>query len=280
MNRNLAILVLLLAAGLGVTSYYWNATWLELGEKKLQLAQAHAENTKLKSDLKNSETEIESLKAQALSDAQRIQQLSGQAQTQSKDLQALDAELAAQRARVEEKRKQYAAVTANTGADAFAATKLKTLNDELQMLTQQKRSVEQDLSNTNYDASAARLNRKRDSQYAIAQANAHSKAQVRADQANQTQMLNVQIKRTVDDLHHEQAELNKKIDAKKAEIFKVQEHGVAANSFQKERADLISKLTNELKEEEDKLKTLEARVQAQKAKADAAVSSRPMAPGR
>ena len=322
MNRNLAILVLLLAVGLGVTSFFWNAAWLELGEKKLELAQQRADTTRLKADLKARDEEIEKLKSQAANDATRIQDLSHQAQAQSKDLQALDAELAAQRARVEEKRKQYAAVTANTGADAIAAAKLKALGDELQILQNQKRSVDQDVSNTDYDASTARLNRKRDSQMAISQANAQVRAvqdeiralqaqraaiphgrgtdspaqtqdinakladaqaqlnalklsdsQLQSDQKNQTQLLEGQIKKSLQDLRHEQGDLQGKIDAKKAEIYKLQQHGIAANSFQKERSELVAKLTNELKEEVDKLKTLESRVQAQKAKADAATSA-------
>ena len=101
-----------------------------------------------------------------------------------------------------------------------------------------------------------------------------SGGQLQADQKNQTQNLEGQIKRSLGDLHHEQGDLHAKIDAKKAELFKLQQHGIAANSFQKERADLLAKLTGELKEEIEKLKTLEARVQAPKARADSAAPER------
>jgi chromosome segregation ATPase len=320
MKRNLAITVLLLGVGLGVSLYFWNAAWLELGEVKLELAKQHAETSQLKMDLKARESEIDGLKAQLSVAEGRIQNLSSQAQTQSKDLQALDTELAAQRARVEEKRKQYDAMKSNTGANTFAAAKIKNLNDEIQTLEQQRRAIEQDIANAGYDASTARQSRKQDAQYSIAQAHSQvqatqdmirtlqaqrasipqgrgapvenrqqiqdlnarisaaqaqlsamkaSNGQVQADQRNQTRNLEGQIKKSLSDLHHDQGELRAKIDAKKAELFKLQQHGIAATSFQKERADLLAKLTSELKEEIDKLKTLEAKVQAQKAKSDA-----------
>jgi predicted nucleic acid-binding Zn-ribbon protein len=320
MKRNLAVTILLLVAGLVTSLYFWNSAWLELGELKLELAKQHAETSQLKKDLKARESEIDSLKAQVSDDEGRIRNLSSQAQTQSKDLQALDAELAAQRARVEEKRKQYEAMKSNTGADAFAAAKIKNLNDEIQTLEQQRRSVEQDIANAGYEASTARQGRKQDAQYAVAQARSQvqatqdmirtlqaqrgsipqgrgasvdsrqqiqdlnvrisaaqaqlnamkgSESQVQVDQKNQTQNLESQIKRSIDGLHHDQGDIRGKIEAKKADLFKLQQHGIAATSFQKERADLLAKLTGELKEEIDKLKILEAKVQSQKAKSDA-----------
>lgn len=91
------------------------------------------------------------------------------------------------------------------------------------------------------------------------------RSQIAAEQASETQGLQGRINKTVADLKREQAETQKTIETKKAELANLETRRSVAGGFQKERDSLLKQLAQELQDETNKLKALEDKVRAQQA---------------
>jgi len=304
--------VLLSLTLLGSFYALYNETQSLAAQGKL-LQTKKSELEKLTATLQERDTLIKTLQLQVAANEKKIQGLSQQNEVENNGLRSLEANLLSQRIRVEQKRKEYQDLLANPkGVDQAISARISFLNDDVKLLEQRLKSVNQDLSNTGLDAADARQKNKNDAAWRMAQiqnqiqyvedglkqlraqrasyskqdikagrtqtldaqiaaANVNlsdlqnSAAQTRNEQSNATQTLETQIKKSLSDLKQEQNENNRKIGADKDELYKLQQHNLAAGSFQKERDALIKKLAAELQEETEKLKTLETQVRLQKA---------------
>jgi chromosome segregation ATPase len=162
--------ILVLLATLGVSGYYWHSEWrahrqaqAEISQQAKRLSEIQGENASLKD-------KISDLERQLAKDQDHLNDYSKQVANESKELQSLEAELDAQRRRVDEKQKQYLALKNNTNPDVYTAAKIKMANDAIQDLSNQMKSFNDEINNTQSDAAIARANRKRDADNAIAEA--------------------------------------------------------------------------------------------------------------
>ncbi len=158
-----------LLLGLLTSLHFLRTTRSELADKQNEIESAHEKISQLRSDLASSNELLNKLKGELSGAETRISSLANEAVGQAEDLKRLESEVGEQRKKTEEKRKAYQAMLGGSGVNPTLAAKIKSFQDDNQIQQNRIAAIDQELSNSNYDANEARSNARSSSTFSMSQ---------------------------------------------------------------------------------------------------------------